>query len=158
MSSYEHDGKPYCHLDYHEVHISCFMNYCVLTSHNHRNSRRNATIVERQLLTSGLSHLMIPHSANGRTTSSTFSVPNVVIHFLHQLFQGGDGMLAQRRRFFRQMMMLGLRCIRATPIARRAMCVCVTPSANAVRRVLGTVCKLLKLLAESGVGSAFCVR
>jgi hypothetical protein len=79
VSSYEHEGRPYCHLDYHEVGASFrveFARYPDVLFAN-RVLRRGAIRARLPLLTSDSSLWTMKRWENGLIMSNTFSVLNV---------------------------------------------------------------------------------
>jgi hypothetical protein len=83
VSSYEHEGQPYCHLDYHEV-SACFLFFCsfwhIVNTWLNRILLPNVTLAKPPLLRNSLSVWTIRRLERGRITHNTFSVLNVVIH------------------------------------------------------------------------------
>lgn len=78
VSSYEWEGRAYCHLDYHDVsgayNLLAYLTIC-------RNSPIDVTIVERPSLNRDLSPCKTMYWANAIITSSTSSVANAVTLF-----------------------------------------------------------------------------
>ena len=84
VSSYEHEGRPYCHLDYHEVRWPCFflcLNKTQLSLHplSHRASLHVATRARPPSLTNSSSVSTILRWGRGHITHNTFFALNVAI-------------------------------------------------------------------------------
>ena len=164
VSSYENDGKPYCHLDYHEV-SPCTNTYLhsaerTDTRLNFSSSHPDATTVKPPSSTNVSSRWTIPSLASARIMSSTSSARSAATRSFPQPHLG--------RRHARSRVtvnspqvrktMSASRCTRAIPTAKRAMCGCECRSVRNARRVSGMGCRRSKRWAGSGVGSVSHVR
>lgn len=78
VSSYEWEGKAFCHLDYHDVRTA---RRAKAVTDAHRNSLINATSARHLLWTLASSHSAIPCSVSGFTTSYTSSAASAEIRF-----------------------------------------------------------------------------
>ena len=176
VSSYEHEGKPYCHLDYHEVSIGpinqffpCSSNHKPLFYTSASYLLLSATTVKRRLLMSDSSRSMILHWVNGLIMNSTSSVQSVVTLFL-PLHQRNKGGLVERMGSISRVMgplislwmrmgkRLDSRYIVVTLIVRLVTFGFVLLNAKAVRKQSEMGCVRLKHLGGSGVLSALFVR
>lgn len=77
VSSFEHLGQPFCHLDYHNVRLLPSLSS---PADDDRNSPTNAIIVTPQSLTPASSVLMMKSWAPGIITSFTSSARSAVTH------------------------------------------------------------------------------
>ena len=165
LSSYAHDGRPFCHLDYHEVRYHRSPSGMPLTKLTalcsvRSNSRRGAIIARRRSSTSGSSRSTIPSWASGRITSSTSSVPSAATRSCRRRtrvpHRARSRAMARSRRARRTTS--GLQCTRVTHIVRRATYACGCPSVRSAKGAYATECRLSRRLAGSGAGSASLAR
>lgn len=86
VSSYEHDGKAYCHMDYHDVREGTSLKSCDLEDcadckmFSKSYSHRNVIIVRLRSWTRGTLRSTIRPSDTATTTNSTSSAESVEIH------------------------------------------------------------------------------
>ena len=121
VSSYEHGGKPYCHLDYHEVRTFPLCHFSRLNNSGIRNSPLDASTAKPLSSTSGSLLSMIQHLGSGCTTNNISFALSVEIHSSHPLgtrrVRASSvlmGMASSRTT------MSALRCIKATLTAKSA--------------------------------------
>jgi hypothetical protein len=79
VSSYEHEGKPYCHLDYHEVRPISDSRYSHFFIFAFRILHPGVSLARLPLLRNDSSVSMILHSARERIMNNISFVLNVVI-------------------------------------------------------------------------------
>ena len=159
VSSYEHDGKPYCHLDYHEVRKPR-STFSFPNTHNFlcRTLLPDATNARLPSLKSGSSVSMTLPLGSGRTTNRTFSALNAATRSsrprvpISKREKSGAGSWPCLAMASSSRITWVLQCTAAIRTVSRAMCGCGYPSVSGVRRVSEMETALSKRWGASGVG------
>lgn len=165
VSSYEHEGKPYCHLDFHEVRLPRSI-FSLLNTNNIlcRILRPDATTARLPSLKSGSSVSMTLVLGSGRTTNRTFSALNAAIRssrprapiLKKTKSEAGSWPCLATASLSR--ITWALRSTAAIRTASRAMCGCGCPSVGGARRASEMETALSRRWAASGVGHVLFAR